>query len=106
MKTSLVYRIAVLMAKEIETKVYESDKHTFEYDPDNCDPEISSVQEFYLKTAKKVIKRIKTYIRQQQLSGSTDATPKSCPKCKSKNTQYYEKPTKDIYCTDCGHDFT
>ena len=44
---------------------------------------------------------------QQSLSGSDDksSSPKSCPKCKSNDTEFYQQILKPRYCKRCGHDF-
>ena len=61
MNKNLEYQIAVMIAKELEFKLYEASEHTFEYDYDDCDPEISRAQDIYLRLSKKIINKVKKH---------------------------------------------
>lgn len=52
-------RVAKKIADEVELKLFEGLKSTFEYDYDDCDPEIQTSQDFYLRLADKIILQVK-----------------------------------------------
>jgi hypothetical protein len=59
---SLKYEVAKMICDSIELGLFEGIKSSFDYD-DDCDPEIQHSQEYYLKLADKVIKKVKRSLK-------------------------------------------